>query len=763
MNKAITEGLVLMPRPFSAGLAHWSSVNGRPGDASYNGSANAAVVRTDQDFAGCLELQKTAATQRLRAFAETPLHPDMYLRVTARVKVVSGNLPAIRIALWAGNAAGGNVSGVVQTGPSVTPSAYGEVVEVQAILGAGSKPGVDMALGTTAIFAHIGLDLTGANGGLVRIDDLVVEDITSAFLRDMIDLVDVRDYGAKGDGLTNDLAAFQAADLAAGGRTVLVSAGTYRIAGNLTLSSPVRFVGTITQPAGNRIVLGRNFDLSTYSAAYGSDEEGFRRAMGALFYYSGHMAFDLSGRRVDLTRPVDVAAQANLTGFATRRVLKNGSLNAIAGADWTPQTVASVATYTPATNNLRLTGVANVANIAIGALVQGTGVGREVYVRAKDVGAGTVELSEPLYGAAGTRSYSFTRFRYLLDFSGFSALSRFELQEIELNCLGIASGVMLPLSGSVNRVENCTYNRPSHRGLTSAGAGCQGLHVDYCQFLSNEQALPAQERVTIAMNSNANDVKVRNNRIVRFAHFAVMNGTSHMIYANHFFQGDDAALGVRRAGLIFTQTNVATVVQGNYIDNCFIEWGNEHDAASEFNNEFSFGGLLITGNMFIASDVSSAFRWVVVKPYGPGHFLNGFTMSNNTFRVFNAVIDRVEMVDASHAPMDFTRSRDVQVAGNTFHQVTRSIANPIVLSHSQNTAAETWVLDAMGAIPFGGRVRMVETVLPEGALTTAANAMRHIAPYAVPGSGSGGSQAQLRWGEAVKGKVIAKIRMDVPV
>ena len=108
----------------------------------------------------------------------------------------------------------------------MTPSAYGEVVEVQAILGAGSKPGVDMALGTTAIFAHIGLDLTGANGGLVRIDDLVVEDITSAFLRDMIDLVDVRDYGAKGDGLTNDLAAFQAADLAAGGRTVLVSAGT---------------------------------------------------------------------------------------------------------------------------------------------------------------------------------------------------------------------------------------------------------------------------------------------------------------------------------------------------------------------------------------------------------------------------------------------------------------------------------------------------------------------------------------------------------
>jgi hypothetical protein len=126
-----------------------------------------------------------------------------------------------------------------------------------------------------------------------------------------------------------------------------------------------------------------------------------------------------------------------------------------------------------------------------------------------------------------------------------------------------------------------------------------------------------------------------------------MNGTSHMIYNNHFFQGDDAPAGVRVAGLVFTQTNVATVVAGNYIDNCFIEWGNEHDPEPAFSNEFSFGGLNVVGNIFIASDVSSAFRWVVVKPYGSGHFLNGFSLVNNTFRVFNAVVDRVEKVDTS--------------------------------------------------------------------------------------------------------------------
>ena len=104
MNKAITDGLVLMPPPFSAGLTLWSSGNGVPGDASYQGAANAALVSNDQDFAGCLELQKTTTTQKLRSFAQTPFLPGMYLRVTVRIKAVSGNLPSVRIAAWAGSA-----------------------------------------------------------------------------------------------------------------------------------------------------------------------------------------------------------------------------------------------------------------------------------------------------------------------------------------------------------------------------------------------------------------------------------------------------------------------------------------------------------------------------------------------------------------------------------------------------------------------------------------------------------------------------------
>jgi hypothetical protein len=129
----------------------------------------------------------------------------------------------VRVAAWPGNAAGNGVGGLVLSGPSTQLTGYGNVVTLSAIVGSGNRTGVDLVWGTVPVFAHVGLDLTGPTGGIVRIDDIVVEDVTEFYLRDMIDLVDVRDYGAKGDGSTNDSAAFQAADAAADGRTILVS------------------------------------------------------------------------------------------------------------------------------------------------------------------------------------------------------------------------------------------------------------------------------------------------------------------------------------------------------------------------------------------------------------------------------------------------------------------------------------------------------------------------------------------------------------
>ena len=85
---------------------------------------------------------------------------------------------------------------------------------VQAIVGSGNRGGVDMVWGTAPAYGHFGIDLTGPTGGVVRIDDIEVEDVTNVFLRDMLGMVDVRDFGAKGDGVTDDTAAFAAAEVA---------------------------------------------------------------------------------------------------------------------------------------------------------------------------------------------------------------------------------------------------------------------------------------------------------------------------------------------------------------------------------------------------------------------------------------------------------------------------------------------------------------------------------------------------------------------
>src|SRR5690554_3218868 len=175
---AIIGNTSLMPRAFSAGLNEWSRTTGLAGTPHWGNAGNASIVPADEDFGSCLEIYKQENTTSLRYMRRTPLRPGSYLRIAARVKAVAGNMPRVRIAGWAGNAGGGQVTNVVQVGPQVTLTDYGEVVEVSAIVGSGAREGVDMVWGRLATFGHFGLDLLGDNLGTVRIEDMVIEDVT---------------------------------------------------------------------------------------------------------------------------------------------------------------------------------------------------------------------------------------------------------------------------------------------------------------------------------------------------------------------------------------------------------------------------------------------------------------------------------------------------------------------------------------------------------------------------------------------------------
>lgn len=762
MNKVITDGVQLMPPKFVDGLDLWSSQNGTPGSDTYANSPNAAFVPADPDFGGCLELVKSDATQKLRSMAQTPILPGCYLQVRAKVKAVSGPLPSVRIAAWAGSSSGGHLAGVIEQGPEVPLSTYGEVNEVSAIIGMGNRSGVDLAWGREAAFAHIGLDLSGTTGGVVRIDDIVVEDITSAFLRDMLAMVDVRDFGAVGDGVSDDLAAFEAADAAADGRCILVSKGTYFLGDSITFEHRVRFEGTITMADDHAFALTKNFDLPAYIDAFGDEELAFKKALQALFGSSDHESLNMGGRRISITQPIDVQAVVGRDTYSTRRHIHSGQFDVKSGAAWDTEVFSGQGTYS-SSNSFKLTGVTNIATIPVGALVEGNGVGREVYVRAKNIAAQEITLSKRLYDAEGTQNYTFRRFKYVLDFSGMQDLDRFSLEDIEFRLQGEASGILLAPTGLIFSVENCFFTGPKDRGITSPGEGCQGLHVDRCQFLSNENPVPSQDRTTIALNTNGNDIKLRNNRAVKFRHFAVIGGSGSIITGNHFFQGDGETNGLRLGGLVLTGSNTRATIDGNYIDNCFIEWTNEHDDEPGFSAEYSFSQLNISNNIFLASHVAPWFSYFVVKPHGSGHFINGLNVQGNFFRIIGGSVERVERIDTSFADFNYSRMKNIVWRDNMYAAVDVATVNPLVFSHTEQTESDRWVISGSPQLPFGGWVRKVESVVAEGAIRNASNVKRFDMPYVDISQGTNNDQVYVNWEQPVRGQVVVTMRMDTPI
>lgn len=763
MNIAITNGLLLMPPAFSAGLSAWSRTDGTSGSPTWATGGNAGLVPSDQHFGTCLEVIKQQTTTSIRFMGETPMIPGVYLRVSARLKMVGGAKCGARIAGWAGNGSRTHVSGLVEVGATHALENYGEVVEISAIVGVGSRQGVDMGWGTEPVYGHFGLDLVGANGGAVRIESVRIEDITSAFIPSLIDWVDVRDYGAKGDGVTNDRAAFVAADQAANGGSILVPEGNFFISGDIGINAPIRFKGKLTTPASTRVSFLQSFDFPTYADAFGDETIGMKKALQALFGYTDHVVLDLGGRRVDLTEPLilDVLAP-DLPGYSNRRVIANGSILAKPGSAWNTGSWTSSATYDPA-DALTLTNVTNIAAIEVGSRISGSGVGREVYVSARDIGAGKLTLSQPLYGGAGTRTYTFERYRYMFDFSGVNNLDRVNFVNLDLNCEGVCSGIMLPVKGQMIHVRDCYVTRPKDRGITSIGRGCQDLLIDRCQFLSNEMDLPAQQRNTIAINVNANDVKVRNNRFVRFAHFMVADGGGHIISGNHWFQGDGSADGLRYAGLVLTLTNVQTTITGNYIDNAGIEWTNEHSAYPDFTgSQYSFGGLTITGNTFLCSNTVSWFTWLTVKPYGTGHFIHGLTVSGNVFKALDGNVERIDRVDTSIADLNYNNMRNLQFEGNTFNGINTYVSNPLLVTYTQTTASNAWTLPVLEGLPFQSWVKSVQSVVAETVITNAAGTKVTEMPWVQTQIGTTKRQLRLNWNAATKGTVSVYARMDRP-
>ena len=453
------------------------------------------------------------------------------------------------------------------------------------------------------------------------------------------------------------------------------------------------------------------------------------------------------------------AAVANRDVFSQRRVIRNGQISVKPSSEWDTDVFTSQATYNTS-DAKTLTNVTNVANIPIGSLVEGNGVGREVYVREKNVAAQEITLSLPLYDAEGTQVFTFRRFKYILDFSGFEELDKFIISDVEFQCSGRCSAVLLPKTAKAFTFKDCFFTRPMDRGITSFANGDQGMLVDQCQFLSDESALAAVDRVSIALNTNANDVKLRDNRATYFRHFAVLAGGSSIISGNHYFQGDTLQNSPRTAGLVLTEQNNRATIVGNYIDNNFLEWTNEHDAEPDFANEFSFSSLNISDNTFIVSHVAPWFNFIVVKPYGPGHFIKGLNVKENSFRVIGSNIDRVESLDTSFATLDFDRVTNVTFENNAYSNVTVPTVSPAALAHTEASPAQTWIVEADGKLPFGAYVQAVDSIVLTEPLLDDVGGSYHGMPYVQLEQGPNKDQVHLQWEKPLSGAALVRIRID---
>jgi len=757
MNKAVTDGIDLMPPAFSDGLSVWSSQDGLAGQATYQDAPNAALVAGDADFGDCLEIFKTDSVQQLRYTEQTAITPGCYLRVSARVKLVGGNRPSVRIAAYP-LTNGGAEATVPTTGDAVFLETYGEVYEVSAIVGQGARGGVDLVWAQNVIGAHFGLDLIGDNNCSVRIESIVIEDATSNFLRNLMDWVDVRDYGAVGDGVTDDTDAFYAADAASAGRDLLVPEGEFYIGSELTLDARVRFTGKIAHSSPGRVALTHNYNYDTYLDAFQDEQIALERALGALYAFTDHDSLDLCGRQIRLTRPVDVhAAVGDRDTFGNRRAIRNGYLEAASSSAWNDATATSSASY-DSEKPLELTDVVNVAQIEQGSLVEGTGVGREVYVREVDIPNAKLILSQPLYAAAGTQTYSFTRFRYMLDYSGFTSINRQCLMQIEFLCNRRASAVMLAQSGTAWHIHDCWFVRPKDRAITSIGEGCNGISIESNEFLSPDGDQDVGQRTSIAFNTNKNDMKIRNNRAVQFLHFAVVAGGGHLFVGNHWWQGDNAGEGAARsAGVVLTNKNVKTVFTGNYCDNAFIELTDEHNANTT--NDNPYGNLTITGNIFTCSDVLKSFTYIRIAPIGANRYIDGISVTDNAFKTIGGdIIQRVDDVDTDRGTLDPTRTRGVTFTGNVYENVVIRTQNPAAVPYTKFGSATTWTVPTAGRLPFGLRALTVDGVSPTYAISSDWDGRL---PRVAVKQGSSADAIGLTWPEPVGGGVIVHVRCDL--
>jgi len=171
----------LSPPAFTEGLEDWSRGLGTPDEPTYEGSASARIARADAAFGDCLELIKSEPVQRLRYRGEVPIRHGRFFAVTARLRLVRGPAPVARIGTLAGGLGGMALSGRATGGALCPLPDPPGVLALRATIGPHAAIGVDIVWDAAVLYAHVGVDLVGPTGSVVRIESIRVADVSNRF------------------------------------------------------------------------------------------------------------------------------------------------------------------------------------------------------------------------------------------------------------------------------------------------------------------------------------------------------------------------------------------------------------------------------------------------------------------------------------------------------------------------------------------------------------------------------------------------------
>jgi hypothetical protein len=181
MRAPVSDFLDLMPPDFSEGLEDWSRGDGTPDSPTYETADHVRIATGDPHFGTCLEMRKVEPIQRLRYMAELPIRPGAFVEVRTRIRVLRGPLPGARIAASPGGAHGRLVPDLPTAGPIRLCPQHDLVTEVCGVIGPCLRDGVDLVWDGRVLYAHVGLDLVGPTGGVVRIERLAVSEVTDRY------------------------------------------------------------------------------------------------------------------------------------------------------------------------------------------------------------------------------------------------------------------------------------------------------------------------------------------------------------------------------------------------------------------------------------------------------------------------------------------------------------------------------------------------------------------------------------------------------